>query len=119
MKHIQGATLTWDTDKYPLPESMSDGGEEIPLGSPLRGVLVVQNGSKAVISINSARNRPALRVDQLTDVRFEEQKRRPGSKEALKYTLTGRSVYLRDMGMEPEDQEVSLVIEGGQCRTCT
>lgn len=54
------------------------------------------------------------RVERLLDVAVSE-----GGKGKEAYTeVTGRSEFLKQMGLHPNDQSVTIRVKGGKCLTC-
>lgn len=102
MKALYKARVTFVTDEY-LPDEK--------FKSPFKANVFV-NGNAASI------NQGDVRVDRLTAVSVTTVKDPDGPKGAEVLEISGRSDYLRDMGLAEEDQRTTIRVKGGVCQGC-
>lgn len=98
MKSFRKARVEWVTDEY-LPDPRFKSGFKAD---------VFVNGSAAVINVGDER------VDRLLFVTTQERK--DGKDEVLE--ISGRSEYLRNMKLHPDEQTVTVRVKGAKCLTC-
>lgn len=100
MKSFRRARVSWVSENYLGPEYDGEFKADVFI-----------NGNAAVI------NQGDNRVDRLTNVSVSTVKD-PKKKGAEITEVKGRSSYMREMNLHPEDQIVTFRVSGGACMGC-
>lgn len=108
MKALRKARVTWVTDQYLPDPNYHD--------SFLADVFV--NGNNAVMNAFDKASGDMVRVDRLLSVTVQIRKDPDGPKGAEILEISGRSEYLKDMGLAEDEQLTTIRVKGGKCETC-